>query len=74
MVSTGIYSLLPLGQRITAKIEQIIREEMDAIDGQEVLMPVVLPAELCMNQDVMIRSDRNCCVLWIAMKTDDAGE
>ena len=46
MVSTGIYSLLPLGQRITAKIEQIIREEMDAIDGQEVLMPVVLPAEL----------------------------
>lgn len=46
MVSTGIYSLLPLGQRITAKIEQIIREEMNAIEGQEILMPVVLPAEL----------------------------
>lgn len=45
-VSTGIYSLLPLGRRITAKIERIIREEMDRIGGQEVLMPVVLPAEL----------------------------
>ena len=45
-VSAGIYSLLPLGKRIVAKIEAIIREEMDAIDGQEVLMPVVLPADL----------------------------
>ena len=45
-VSAGIYSLLPLGRRVTAKIERIIREEMDAVDGQEVLMPVVLPAEL----------------------------
>ena len=45
-VSTGIFSLLPLGKKIVAKIEKIIREEMDAIDGQEVLMPVVLPAEL----------------------------
>lgn len=45
-VSAGIYSLLPLGRRITAKIEAIIREEMNRIDGQEVLMPVVLPREL----------------------------
>jgi prolyl-tRNA synthetase len=45
-VSAGIYSLLPLGKRIVAKIEGIIREEMDRIEGQEVLMPVVLPAEL----------------------------
>lgn len=45
-VSAGIYSLLPLGRRITKKIEQIIREEMDRVDGQEVLMPVALPAEL----------------------------
>ena len=45
-VSTGIFSLLPLGKRITTKIERIIREEMDRIGGQEVLMPVVLPAEL----------------------------
>lgn len=45
-VSAGIYSLLPLGKRITAKVEAIIREEMNRIDGQEVLMPVVLPREL----------------------------
>ena len=45
-VSAGIYSLLPVAKRIIQKIENIIREEMDAIDGQEVLMPVVLPAEL----------------------------
>jgi len=45
-VANGIFSLnLPL-RRITHKIEQIIREEMDAIDGQEVLFPVVLPAKL----------------------------
>ncbi|RMD74758.1 MAG: proline--tRNA ligase [Lentisphaerae bacterium] len=46
MVSAGIYSLLPLAYRITAKIEAIIREEMNRIGGQEVLLPVVLPAEL----------------------------
>ena len=45
-VSAGIYSLLPTGQRIVQKIENIIREEMNKIDGQEVLMPVVLPADL----------------------------
>ena len=45
-VSTGIYSMLPLGKNIAEKIEAIIREEMNAIDGQEVLMPVVLPREL----------------------------
>ena len=45
-VSAGIYSLLPVAKRIIQKIENIIREEMNAIDGQEVLMPVVLPAEL----------------------------
>ena len=45
-VSAGIFTLLPLGYRITQKIEQIIREEMDAIGGQELLMPVALTAEL----------------------------
>lgn len=45
-VSNGIYSMLMPAKRIAMKIEQIIREEMDAIDGQEVLFPVVLPAEL----------------------------
>ncbi len=45
-VTNGIYSLLPPAKRVAAKIENIIREEMDAIDGQEVLFPVALPGEL----------------------------
>ena len=42
----GIYSLYMPTKRITKKIENIIREEMDAIDGQEVMFPVVMPASL----------------------------
>lgn len=45
-LAAGIYSYLPLGWRVLRKIEQIMREEMDAIEGQELLMPVVHPAEL----------------------------
>src|SRR5690348_10695866 len=45
-LAAGIYSFLPLGQRVRQKIEQILREEMDAIGGQEIAMPVVQPAEL----------------------------
>lgn len=45
-VANGIFSsYMPL-KRVTRKIEQIIREEMDAIDGQEVQFPVVMPASL----------------------------
>ncbi len=45
-VGNGIFSLYPPMKRICKKIEGIIREEMDAIDGQEVMFPVVLPASL----------------------------
>ncbi|MCI5501637.1 MAG: proline--tRNA ligase, partial [Lachnospiraceae bacterium] len=45
-VGNGIYSEFPTLRRVTAKIENIIRQEMDAIDGQEVLFPVVMPADL----------------------------
>ena len=45
-VANGIYSLYMPARRIVRKIENIIREEMDAIDGQEVLFPVVMPADL----------------------------
>lgn len=45
-VANGIFSLFMPTKRITRKIEQIIREEMDAVDGQEVLFPVVMPATL----------------------------
>jgi len=43
-MANGIYSLYMPMRRITRKIENIIREEMDAIDGQEVLFPVAMPA------------------------------
>lgn len=45
-IANGIYSLLMPGKRIQQKIIDIIREEMDAIDGQEIQMPIVLPREL----------------------------
>lgn len=45
-VASGIYSLFMPTQRISKKIQAIIREEMDRIDGQEVLFPVVMPASL----------------------------
>ena len=45
-VAGGIYSMTPPCQRMSLKIQNIIREEMDAVDGQEVLMPVVMPREM----------------------------
>src|SRR5437762_409641 len=45
-VSAGVWTFMPLGWRVHSKIEQIIGEEMDAIGGQEMLMPVLTPAEL----------------------------
>ena len=45
-VSAGLWTFMPLGWRVHRKIEQVIREEMDAIGAQEMLMPVLTPAEL----------------------------
>jgi prolyl-tRNA synthetase len=45
-VSAGLWTFLPLGWRVHGKIVQIVREEMDAIGAQEMLMPVLTPAEL----------------------------
>jgi len=42
----GVYSYLPLGWRTIRKIQQIIREEMDAAGGQEIAMPIIQPSEL----------------------------
>ncbi len=44
--SAGIYSWLPLGLRVLRKIEQIVRQEQDAIGAQEILMPTIQPAGL----------------------------
>ncbi len=45
-LGTGIFSYLPLARRVMDKIEDILREEMNAIGGQEMTMPVVHPAEI----------------------------
>ena len=79
-VSSGIYSSYHVLRRITRKIEQIIREEMDAVDGQEVSFPVVLPASLWMESgrydsvgvELARFSDRNDNPMLIAMTHEEA--
>jgi len=45
-LATGLYTWLPTGLRVLRKVEQVVREEMNRAGAQEVLMPVVQPAEL----------------------------
>lgn len=45
-VAAGVYAYLPLGWRVLRRIEQIIREELDRVGGQELMMPVLQPLEL----------------------------
>src|SRR5262245_63182575 len=45
-LGAGLYVYLPLGQRVIDKITAILREEMNAIGGQEITMPVLHPAEI----------------------------
>ncbi len=45
-LASGLYTWLPMGLRVLRKVENIVREEMDKAEAQEVLMPVVQPAEL----------------------------
>lgn len=45
-LSSGIYHLLPLGHRVFTKICNIIREEMNSVEGQEILMPALHPIEI----------------------------
>lgn len=79
-VANGIFSsYLPL-RRISRKIEEIIREEMDAIDGQEVQFPVVMPASLWQESgrydrvgDELVRlRDRNGSPLVLGMTHEEA--
>lgn len=79
-VGNGIYSEFPVLKRITAKIENIIRQEMDAIDGQEVLFPVVLPADLwdesgryeSVGSELLRFTDRNKARMVLAMTHEEA--
>ena len=45
-LASGLYSYLPMGVRVLKKVEAIVREEMDRVGSQEVLMPVAQPSEL----------------------------
>src|ERR1700745_2906355 len=45
-LSAGVYSLLPLGHRAALKVIKILREEMNAIGGQEFFLPALHPAEI----------------------------
>lgn len=44
--ASGVYTFLPLGYKVLAKVEAIVREEMDAIGAQEIMMPALQPADL----------------------------
>ena len=78
-VTSGVFEYLPLGMRVKQKVEQILREEMNAIEGQEVLMPVVLPAELwrrsgrwyAIGDDLMRMQDRGGRDMVLAMTHEE---
>lgn len=79
-VAKGIYSQFTPLKRICQKIEHIIREEMDAIDGQEVLFPVALPASLwdesgryeSVGSELLRFSDRNGTKMVLGMTHEEA--
>ena len=45
-IGPGLYSWLPLGLRVLRKVEKVVRDEMNAIGGQEILFPALLPKAL----------------------------
>lgn len=79
-LSNGIYSILPAGLKVLKKIENIVREEMNAIDGQEVEMPLVQPRELweesgryqAINDELARFKDRNEHDMVLAMTHEEA--
>lgn len=78
-VAAGIFTYLPLGLRAKKRIEQIVREEMNAISGQEITMPVVQPAELweqsgrwqAIGEDMARLKDRNGRDMCLAMTHEE---
>lgn len=79
-LSNGIYSILPAGLKVLKNIERIVREEMNAIDGQEVEMPLVQPRELweesgryqAINEELARFKDRNEHDMVLAMTHEEA--
>ncbi|MCL2495219.1 MAG: proline--tRNA ligase [Oscillospiraceae bacterium] len=79
-VGNGIFSLYPPGKRIAMKIEKILREEMDAIGGQEILLPVAMPASLwkesgrwdAVGSELMRMKDRSGADMVLGMTHEEA--
>lgn len=79
-VGNGIFSEYPVLRKITSKIEKIIREEMDAIDGQEVLFPVTMPADMwqesgrynSIGSELLRFQDRNNSKMVLGMTHEEA--
>src|SRR5436190_1125566 len=77
-LGAGLWTFLPAGYRVVKKVEAIIREEIDAIGGQEMLMPVLQPAELWKRtgrygiEELFKLKDRRDAPLVLAMTNEDA--
>jgi prolyl-tRNA synthetase len=79
-LASGLYSILPLGKKVLQRIEAVIREEMNAIDGQEMELPLVHPAELWMESgrygvigsELLRFKDRNEHAMVLAMTHEEA--
>ncbi len=79
-VANGIFSLYMPLKRVTKKIENIIREEMDKIDGQEVMFPVVMPASIweesgryeTIGSELLRFTDRNGAKMVLGMTHEEA--
>jgi prolyl-tRNA synthetase len=77
-LGSGMWTFLPAGYRVVKKVEAIVREEMDAIGGQEILMPVLQPAELWQRtgrydiDELFKLKDRKDAPLVLAMTNEEA--
>jgi len=79
-VGNGLFSSYAVMKRVTRKIEEIIRQEMDAIDGQEVLFPVVMPGSLweesgrfeSIGKELLRFTDRNDTPMLLGLTHEEA--
>ena len=77
-LGAGMWTFLPAGYRVVKRVEAIIRDEMDAIGGQEMLMPVLQPAELWQRtgrydiEELFKLRDRRDAPLALAMTNEEA--
>src|SRR5215218_4436199 len=77
-LGAGMWTFLPAGYRVVKRVEAIVREEMDAIGGQEMLMPVLQPAELWQRtgrydiEELFKLKDRKDAPLILAMTNEEA--